>query len=430
MQKRQTALPRPVKAVVDSLRIPDLRNKILFTFGIIVIFRFLAHIPIPEADPDSLAQLFERNEMLGMLDMFSGGMLRDFSIAALGVYPYITASIVMQLLVPVIPSLQALSAEGEAGRRKINRYTHFLTIPMAALAAWGQMAIMQSSDPPVLWGLDTLSKVTIITTLTAGTMLLVWLGERITERGIGNGISILIFSGIVAGYPAIIGRSKLLSEANFGGVAGFFLITLITILGIVLLTEATRRIPVQYSRSMVRGGRVYRQGGSTSIPLRLNSAGMIPLIFAMSVILLPVTIANFIGGSFSETVNDWLGITTWLYWILFFLLVVAFTFFYTAITFEQMNLPETLQKQGGFIPGIRPGKGTSEYLNRTINRITWGGALFLAVISIMPFIGYKITGVMILVSAAGLLIVVGVALDTMKQLEAQLAMHRYEGFIK
>jgi preprotein translocase subunit SecY len=430
MQKRQTALPRPIRAVVDSLRIPDLRNKILFTLGIILIFRFLAHIPIPEADADNLANLFERNELYGMLDLFSGGMLRNFSIAALGIYPYITASIVMQLLVPVIPALQALSREGEAGRRKINRYTHFLTLPMAALAAWGQIAIMQSFDPPVLWGLDTLSTVTIIITLTAGTMFLVWLGERITERGIGNGISILIFIGIVATYPAIIGESKLSFGDDPGGVGGFFIITLITVLGIVLLTEATRRIPVQYSRSMVRGGRVYRQGGSTSIPLRLNSAGMIPLIFAMSVILLPVTIANFIGGGFSETVSDWLGIHTWLYWILFFLLVVAFTFFYTAITFEQMNLPETLQKQGGFIPGIRPGKGTSEYLNRTINRITWGGALFLAVISIMPFIGYKITGVMILTSSAGLLIVVGVALDTMKQLESQLLMHRYEGFIK
>ena len=429
--------PRLIQALIDAFSLPDLRRKLLFTIGILVVFRFIAHIPMPGVDLAALQDLFQSNQLLGMLDMFSGGAMRNFSVAAMGVYPYITASIIMQLLVPVVPNLRALSQEGESGRHKINQYTHWLTIPMAALQGYAQLALLRSQH--VVSTTDALSTFAIIVSLTAGTVFLVWLGELITERGIGNGVSIIIFGGILAGLPQGIGQG-IISLSNLVGIVVFIIVALALIVFIVIFTEGHRRIPVQYAKTAFRGARMYRQTGSTYVPLRVNTAGMIPLIFAMSIMIFPGTIASYFVNqqepNFANTIMQWFSPSTSLpiglfYWVCYFLLVVAFAFFYTMVIFEQMDLARTLQRQGGFIPGVRPGKPTTDYLNRVINRITWGGALFLAIVAIIPFVAREITDVAALtLSSTGILIVVGVALDTMKQIEAQLTMRRYEGFLK
>ena len=431
--------PRLLQAMLDAFHLPDLRRRILFTLGMLVVFRFIAHVPLPGVDADALQQLFERNAMLGMLDMFSGGAMRYFSVAAMGVYPYITASIIMMLLTPIIPRLQALSQQGEAGRNRINLITHWLMVPMAGLAGYGQIILLQREG--VLTSAAALPTVAMVLAMMAGTVFLVWLGELITEHGIGNGISIIIFGGIVAGLPEMIGQG-FLAQGQFGGLAAYVLIALVTILVIVIFTEAHRRVPVQYAKSVFRGGRMYRQSGSTHIPLRVNTAGMIPLIFAMSIVVFPGMIAgyfanptgadpnfaNHIMNLFNPNADLPMGL---FYWGLYFLLTVGFAFFYTMVIFQQQDLPGTLQRQGGFIPGIRPGKHTADYLNQVIKRITWGGALFLAVVAVTPFLAREITNVQVIqLSSMGLLIVVGVVLDTMKQIEAQLVMRRYEGFIK
>jgi len=431
--------PRLIQALIDAFSLPDLRRRLLFTIGMLVVFRFIAHVPLPGVDPKALQELFEQNQLLGMLDLFSGGAMRNFSIAAMGVYPYITSSIVMQLLVPVIPQLRALSQEGDSGRRRINQFTHWLTIPLAALQGYAQLMLMRSQGAVAPAG--ALPTIAIIVSLTAGTVFLVWLGELITERGIGNGVSIIIFGGIVAGLPEMIGRGVIAKE-NIVGLIAFLIIGLAIVALIVIFTEGHRRIPVQYARTAFRGARMYRQTGSTHIPLRVNTAGMIPLIFAMSLMIFPATIASYFASpqgqdpNFANTIMTWFSPDTPLpvglfYWVIYFLMVVAFTFFYTMVIFEQMDLGRTLQRQGGFIPGVRPGKPTVDYLNRVINRITWGGALFLAFVAVMPFLVREVTDVGVLtLSSTGILIVVGVALDTMKQIEAQLTMRRYEGFLK
>ena len=445
-QPQKSSWPRLVQAMVDAFSLPDLRWKLLFTLGILVIFRFVAHVPIPGVDRDALAQLFERNALLGMLDLFSGGAMRYLSVAAMGVYPYITASIIMQLLVPVIPRLQALSKEGEIGRRRLNQYTHWLTVPLAILQAYGQLIIFQREgvfQTGVHIGLTgdaLLPTAAMVLSMTAGTIFLVWLGERITENGIGNGISILIFGGIVAGLPSNMG-STLVSSGAFGLIKTIILLLAIAFF-IVFVTEAIRRIPVQYSRSLFRGGKMYRQSGGTHIPLRVNSAGMIPLIFAYALLVLPATVASYFKNSGTAWVARGSDIVTtiftpdnYYYWIMLFFLVVGFTFFYTIVVFQQQNLAETLQRQGGFIPGIRPGRPTSDFLNKVVIRITWGGALFLALVAVAPIlsrwlVGTQASTTLMLISAAGILIVVGVVLDTMRQIEAQLLMRHYEGFIK
>jgi len=427
--------------MIDAFTLPDLRRRILFTLGILVIFRFAAHIPLPGVDLDALSDLFDPDKnpstggLLGMLNLFSGGGMKVFSIVALGVYPYITASIIMQLLVPVIPRLQALSQEGEGGRNKINLYTHWLTVPLAGLQGYGQFVLLSRGDTAAIDVSGTLPIMAIILSLTAGTIFLVWLGELITERGIGNGISMIIFAGIVAGFPEMVGRGQLASRDNLGGLIGFIILSLITIFVIVIFTEAHRRIPVHYSRSVFKGRRMYRQSGSTHIPLRVNTAGMIPLIFAMSLVILPGVIASYFANStglVGSVADFFIGWTdNWSYWLIYFLLTIGFAFFYTMVIFEQMNLADTLQKQGGFVPGVRPGRTTATYLSRVINRITWGGALFLGLVAVMPFIARHLTGVQVLaLSSTAMLIMVGVALDTMKQLESQLLMRRYEGFLK
>jgi preprotein translocase subunit SecY len=431
--------PRLIQALFDAFSLPDLRRRLLFTVGMLVIFRFIAHVPMPGVDLAALQQLFERNQLLGMLDLFSGGAMRNFSVAAMGVYPYITASIVMQLLVPVIPRLRALSQEGEAGRSRINQFTHWLTVPLAALQGYAQLALLRSQG--AVGQAAALPTIGIILSLTAGTVFLVWLGELITERGIGNGVSIIIFGGIVAGLPEMMGRGFIAKE-NMIGLIAFLIVGLATVAFIVIFTEGHRRIPVQYARTAFRGARMYRQTGSTHIPLRVNTAGMIPLIFAMSLMIFPGTIASYFASpqgqdpNFASRIMTWFSPSTPLpvglfYWGLYFLMVVAFAFFYTMVIFEQMDLARTLQRQGGFVPGVRPGKPTTDYLNKVINRITWGGALFLALVAVMPFLVREMTDVAVLtLSSTGILIVVGVALDTMKQIEAQLTMRRYEGFLR
>ncbi len=431
--------PRLIQAMLDAFSLPDLRRRILFVIGILILFRLIAHIPLPGVDLDRMADLFQSTPLLGMLDLFSGGALRNFSVAAMGVYPYITATIIMTILVPVIPQLRALSMEGESGKNKINMISHWLVIPLGALQAYGQITFLTSKGviEPFMAG-HVLA--TMIISMVAGTIFLIWLGELITEHGIGNGISIIIFGGIVAGFPELIGQAGLLAPGNIIGILAFGLILLATIVLIVYFTEAHRRIPVQYAKSVFRGGRMYKQSGATHIPLRVNTAGMIPLIFAMSLVLFPGIVASYFQGpegapNFANTIMAWFNPGTpppigIFYWGLYFLLTIGFAFFYTMIIFQQQDLPGVLQKQGGFIPGIRPGSQTKKYLDSVIGHITWGGALFLGVVAVVPFVAQVITGIQLTFSSMGLIIVVGVVLDTMKQLEAQLVMRKYEGFIK
>jgi preprotein translocase subunit SecY len=431
--------PKLLQAAVDAFNLPDLRAKILFTLGVLALYRFVAHIPIPGIDQAQLDILFDSNALLGFLDLFSGGALSRMSIVALGVFPYITASIVIQLLTPVVPSLQNLSKEGEAGRAKMNRIVHWLTVPIALAQAFGQLILLEQSNVITSVGFSgdaLLPTLAALLSMTAGTMFLVWLGELITERGIGNGISLIIFAGIVAGFPSMISQG-FLDRDNILGI-GFFAIIGVSIVAlIVMFNEAYRRIPVQYGRSIFRGGRMYRQSGSTYLPLRINSAGMIPLIFAFSIVILPGTIATYLAtssGWVGEVARFFSGLftpTAILYWVMVFVLVVIFTFFYTLVVFNQQNLADNLQKNGGFVLGIRPGKPTQDYLNRVILRITLGGALFLGFIAIVPYLASIVTDIQAMqLSSTSLLIMVGVGLDTMRQLEAQLMMRNYEGFLK
>lgn len=430
-----------LQAVANAFKLADLRKKILFTLVVLVIYRLAAHVPVPGVDAEALREVFQQNQLLGLLDMFSGGAMSNFSVMAMGVYPFITAQIVLQLLQPVIPALEQLGKEGEAGRQRLNLYTHLLTVPLAALQGLAQASFLAQSGGaigpvirnfgfrPGTW-LPTLAT---IVTLTAGTMFAIWLGELIDEQGIGNGLSIIIFGGIVSGIPQRLGQ---LWVANPWAILVFLIITAATMLGIVVVQEGQRRIPVQYAKR-VRGTRIYG-GQRTHIPLQVNSAGMIPLIFAVAIVMLPGVMASYFVNAEVDAVRS---IAVWtsrvfdsngpFYWILYFSLVVGFTYFYTDMIFRQQDLPGTLRRQGGFIPGIRPGSRTAEYLYGVLRRITVVGALFLGIVAIFPFLVRPLVGTsQMLVTSTGLLIVVGVVLDTMKQLEAQLLMRHYEGFIK
>jgi preprotein translocase subunit SecY len=431
-----------LQAVINAFKIPDLRARILFTLGILVVFRIVAHVPVPGVNQERLAELFQTNALLGMLNLFSGSALENFSVAAMGVYPYITASIIMQLLTPVIPRLTEWSKEGELGRQRINQWTHYLTVPLALLQGFGQCVLMQREGVLPAFDLTKwetfLPSVTVLISMTAGTMLCVWLGELITEFGIGNGISIIIFGGIVAGLPS--GIARLVAGGNplqnAAGLIAFIAIGLLTIVGIVLVNEGQRKIPVHYAKR-IRGNRMYG-GTSTHIPLRVNSAGMIPLIFAVSILVFPGTIATWLSAAEAPWLREFANFlqrvfdpNTWWYQVVYFLMVVFFTYFYTLVVFQQQNIAENLQKNGGFIPGIRPGRPTQVYLLKVLNRITLIGALFLGIVAVLPFLAGQLTGVTaLLLESTALLIVVGVAIDTMRQLEAQLLMRHYEGFIK
>ena len=425
------------ESLLNAFRAPDIRRRILFVLGILIVFRALAHVPVPGADPEALKGFFENNALFGLLDLFSGGGLSRFSVVGLGVNPYINASIIMQLMTGVIPALQALQREGEYGRNKINQYTRYLSVPLAVLQSYGFLALLNSSGVLTTeFNLASFATLTQIITLTAGSVLLMWLGELITEKGIGNGISFIIFAGIVAQIPN--GIIRFLETPNWIQAVIFVAFAVFAVAAIVFITEGQRRIPVQYA-SRVRGRRMY-QGGTTFLPLRVNQAGVIPIIFAVSILLFPAQIAGYFTSSDVEIVAD---IATFIvntfgpqnpviYGGLYFLLTVGFTYFYTAFTFKPDETAEQLRKNGGFIPGIRPGRPTQDYLARVVNRITVAGALFLGTIAVMPFvISIFFPGSSALsLGGTSLLIAVSVVVETMKQLEAQLLMRSYEGFIR
>ncbi len=425
-------------ALVNAFRAPDIRRRILFILGMLVIVRMLANVPVPGIDRQALEGVIGGNGFLQMLNLFSGGGLENFSIIALGVNPYINASIIMQLMTGVVPRLQQLSREGEYGRNKINQYTRYLTVPLAILQSYGYLALLSSPQNGVVQDFDLTSFTTLtqIISLTAGTILLMWIGELITERGIGNGISFIIFAGIVAGLPAAVATflaaPELAAAILFGGLA------VASVAIIVYIQEGQRRIPIQYA-SRVRGRRMY-QGGATFLPLRVNQAGVIPIIFAISILLFPVQLATYFSNSggivedVATVVIDWLSQGSPLYAIVFFLLVVGFTYFYTAFTFKPAETADQLRKNGGFIPGIRPGAPTRDYLSKVVYRISLAGAIFLGVVAVSPIIfGMIFAGSVFGSFALGgtaILIVVSVVVETMKQLEAQLMMRNYEGFIR
>src|SRR5437868_10218076 len=435
--------------------IPDLRNKILFTLGLLLVFRILAQITIPLTHQEqmNLANLFgsTRNQnlgqLLGLFDVFSGGSLQTFSIVALGVAPYITATIVMQLLQPIIPALHNLSEQGEVGRLRFSQITRILAIPLAFLQALGQAALfvrvgVLDANTFSLFGPNWLETLSILLSLTAGTMILVWIGELITEHGIGNGISLINFAGIVSRIPQLIQQGFLASTStgvNGGGIisiAVFLLIGLLTILSIVFIYQGQRRVPVQYpTKRMVGRGVKFGPAQTTYIPMQVNSSGMIPLIFAQSLLIFPALLSQYLIGNnvkWLANIALWTGTylantTLWYYWFTYFVLVVVFTYFYAYIIWQQQNISENLQKQGAFIPGYRPGEPTRKYLNLILNRITLGGALFLGIVAILPF--FSSVGGNQLLSSASLLIVVGVVLDTVRQLDAQMVMRNYTGFL-
>ncbi len=400
-----------------------------------IVFRVFAHIPLPGVDREQLAALFSTNQFLGLLDIFSGGTLVNFSILALGLNPYINASIILQLLTIVFPKLEELSKEGEYGREKINQYTRYLTVPLAVVQSVGMYALLKNQG--IVTAFDPLTLITVMVTMTAGTLFVMWLGELITEYGIGNGISLLIFAGIVGRLPVVLGQTATgFSAENSGSVLMFLFMSLVVIAATVYVNEATRRITVNYARR-VRGNKIY--GGNTSyLPLRVNQAGVIPIIFAVSLVLLPSLVGGFISqlgnpifvniGRILTNIFNPNGIS---YNVIYFILVFGFTYFYTAITFDPKKIATEIQKHGGFIPGIRPGTPTAQYLNYILTRITFAGALFLGLIAIFPAIMNGFTGSQnLLIGGTGILIVVSVVLETVKQIEAQLVMRNYEGFLK
>lgn len=418
-----------------SIKTPDVRRKLLFTGAIFIVFRIFAHIPVAGVNLDALKSLFSQNQFLGLLDIFSGGTLANFSVMALGLNPYINASIILQLLTMVFPKLEALSKEGEQGRQKINQYTRMLTVPLAILQSIGMYALLRSQG--IIPTLSAINVFSFVATMTAGTMLLVWLGELISEKGVGNGISLLIFAGIVGRIPVIFGQTVSTANANnFFNLIIFLVMGALVIASIVVINEGTRRITVYYAKR-VRGNKMYG-GQSTHLPLRVNQAGVIPIIFAVSLVLMPSIIANYLTASPNKILSSIAVSITSLfnpegafYNSFYFLLVVGFTYFYTAVIFNPKKIAGEIQKYGGFIPGIRPGNPTSSYLNYVLTRITLAGAIFLGIIAIFPTIARAFTNVQtLMLGGTGILIVVSVVLETIKAIEAQLVMRSYEGYNK
>jgi len=422
--------------VVDKLiqiwKAKDLRKNILFVLAMLVIFRIAAHIPVPGVDVSALKDFFSGNQILGLLNIFSGGSMQNFSIVMMGIAPYITSSIIFQLLGMIVPKLEQLQKE-EAGRQKINMWTRWLTVPMAAMQAFGMITILRRSSTAILGDISSLELMGIVTVITAGTVFLMWIGELITEKKVGNGISLLIFAGIVSGLPQAIQQIIVtFDQSQLFLLVGFTFIAILTVVGVVVITEAQRNIPVQYAKQ-IRGNRMYG-GTSTHLPLRVNMAGVIPIIFAISVVLFPSMIAQFfiqartiwiasLASRVIELFNNQI-----FYGIIYFILVFAFTFFYTEVIFHPNQIAENLQKQGGFIPGIRPGKHTSEYLANTTHKIILVGALFLGLIAVLPLVLRAITNMQALaLGGTSLLIVVAVVIETVKQVESQLTMREYEG---
>lgn len=425
------------KKIVQIWKTKDLRKKIGFVLAMLVIFRFAAHIPIPGVELEALRSFFQRNQVFGLLNIFSGGTLENFSIVALGVGPYITASIIMQLLTIVVPKLDEISKEGEQGRQRINQWTRLLTVPLAFLQSFGLLMLLQRQAPDVFLHFTPSTFVTTMITMTSGAIFLMWIGELISEKKVGNGISLLIFAGIVSRLPGVIQRSYALyidDPALFvSKILPFLLIAFIITAGVVFVTEAQRNIPVSYAR-MVRGMRSYG-GVSTHLPIRVNQAGMIPIIFAISILLFPPLIAQFFITAKSEWVSRTANTVIYLfqnnlvfYGITYFLLVFGFTYFYTSIIFKPDQIAENLQKQGGFIPGVRPGKNTEEYLKNVSQRIMLAGAVFLGLVAVSPIVVSQLVGTQNLtIGGSSLIIVVSVVIETARQIDAQLSMREYEG---
>ncbi|MCF7906844.1 preprotein translocase subunit SecY [Patescibacteria group bacterium] len=413
-------------------QIKDLRNKILFVLGMLIIFRIAAHIPLPGVNIERLRDFFASNEMLGMLNILSGGAMANFSIVAMGIAPYITASIIMQLLTMIVPKLEELSKEGSSGRQKINQYSRLLTVPLALVQSYGMLMLLRQSGQGVIGELSFLNLVNILIVMLGGTIFLMWIGELITEKKIGNGISLLIFAGIVEKLPASLQQSiAIFDVSQLTNWIILAILGLVTVAGVVWLTQGQRNIPVTYARR-IRGHKMYG-GTDTYLPMRVNQAGMIPIIFAISIVLFPSLIGQFMMRSSSDLVFNigefLVGLmqNQLFYGLSYFILVVAFTYFYTSIIFHPQQIAEQLQKQGGFIPGIRPGEPTSSYLSNVSNRIMLAGALSLGIIAILPIITQNIFNIStFVVGGAAILIVVSVVLETVKQIQAQVSMHEYE----
>jgi len=412
----------------------ELRNKFLFVIFLFIVFRIAANIPIPGIGVENLKRFFDQNQAFGLLNLFTGGALSNFSIVLMGLGPYITATIILQLLTMIFPALERLyKEEGEAGRQKFNQYSRLFTIPLAAFEGYGMLTVFARQG--IISGLSLPVMISAIVTITAGAMFLMWIGEIISEQGMGNGISLLIFAGIVAGIPINIFQTFVtFNPSQIPAYIAFIILAVVIIAGVVLITEARRNIPVSYAKR-VRGMKMYG-GTSTYLPLSVNPAGVIPIIFALSILLFPGMIASYfatyaglvgvIATSAAAFFNN-----AWIHGILYFLLVILFTYFYTAVTFDPKTIAENLQKMGGFVPGIRPGKSTSDFIKHILNRVLFTGAIFLGLIAVLPSIVAGITGVTgfaFLVGGTSLLIVVSVVLDTVRQINAQLQMREYETF--
>ncbi len=415
----------------------DLRKKLFLTLFLLVVFRIIAHIPVPGVDKTSLKSFFSTNQFFGLLDIFSGGSLSRFTLASMGVNPYINASIIIQLLSMIIPQLEQVSKDGERGRQKINQYTRYLTIPLAAIQAFGLVMLFKSPSIGIFPNLTAWGMVQIIVALTGGAILLMWIGELITESGIGNGISLIIFSGIVTQIPSGLSAVwiNVSSGSDFIPLLIFAAVSIVSIMLVVIVNEGTRRIPVTYAKR-IRGNRMYG-GANTHIPLKVNTAGVIPIIFALSIMSFPTLIANFLTSAKSTVLQNIAHFfvkvfdpQSVVYYGIYFVLVIGFTYFYTLVAFNPNDVADNLKKQGGFIPGIRPGDATVSYLTRILNRITLAGAFFLGLIAVLPFFIQQFTNIKMIIGGTSLLIVVSVILETMRQMEAQLIMRDYEQFIE
>jgi len=422
-----------LEKITQIFKVKELRKKIIFILALLVVFRIAANVPLPGVDTSQLKSFFDSNQLFGMMNMFSGGGLSNISIVLLGVGPYITASIIMQLLTMIFPQLEKLQKEeGEAGRQKFNMWTRWGTVPLAGLQTFAMINLLRSQQ--VLGDLSGVDMTVILIVATAGTIFLMWLGELITEKGIGNGVSLIIFAGIVASLPSAITRiATTFDSTEFFSYFMFVVVGFITIAGVVMVNEGQRNIPVSYAKR-IRGSKSYG-GTSTHLPLRVNQAGVIPIIFAISIMLFPGVVASFFANSANQGVASTaqfiatLFQNQWFYGIAYFLMVVLFTYFYTAVIFDPNKISNNLQKQGGYIPGVRPGATTSEFLARIINRITLSGSIFLGTIAVLPLVVQGITGIGALtIGGTSILIAVSVVIEMVKQVESQLVMRDYEGF--
>ena len=417
-------------SMANIFRVEELKNKVLFTLAMLVIFRIGIHIPVPGVDVSKIEMLFQSGSLFGMLDLFSGGALSKFSLFAMSITPYINASIIMQLMTIAVPTFEQWQKEGAEGRKKINQITRYGTVLLAFVQGFAMAMGLQAEGALLKPGIGSVLMIAL--TLTAGTVFLMWLGEQITDKGIGNGISLIIFCGIVARLPdgiSVLIQYAQTGAAGWGSIAAFVAIAIFMLVFVIAIQQGMRKIPVQYAKRQV--GRKMYGGQSSYLPLKVNQAGVIPVIFASSVLMFPPAVAQFVQIDWVQAVAKQLAWGSWLNTLLYVVLIIFFTYFYTAVTFNVQEMADNLKKYGGFIPGIRPGKPTAEYLDRVMSRITLGGAIFLALIAVTPNIIGAITGIQgIYFGGTALLIVVGVALDTMKQIEAMVLMRHYQGFMK